>query len=176
MDKIVDRINYLVDNKFVVTPLAGKKPLLKGWQNIPLEESRSVTISALEKGSANNFGIVTGKVSDIVVIDIDKRGGGIDSWLKLIKGKQLEETFVVETGSGGYHIYYQWDPRLASCRRITEWSIDFKSDGGQVVAPGSIHPDTGKVYSVVYGYIDDNIVLATFPEFLIPIFYGYPAK
>ena len=165
MDILVQRVNYLVDNQFVVTPLSGKKPLLKGWQNFSLEDSRKASIEALQKGTADNIGIVTGRSSGIVVVDIDIRENGINNWFKLIEGRILEETFVIETGSGGYHIYYQYDPRLSSCRKITGLGIDFKSDGGQVVAPGSIHPDTRNLYTISYGYVDDNIILANFPEF-----------
>ncbi len=170
MSLFIQRANYLVDNDFVVAPLRGKKPLLKGWQNFSLEDSRKATIEEIRKGNADNMGIVTGKSSEIVVVDIDIRENGINNWLGLIEGHQMEETFVVETGSGGYHIYYQYDPRLSSCRKITGWGIDFKSDGGQVVAPGSIHPDTGRLYTISYGYVNDIISIATFPEFLVSIF------
>lgn len=170
MDSTIKRVNYFVDNNFVVTPLAGKKPLLRDWQNFSLEDSRKNTIDKIQKGAADNFGIVTGKTSSIVVVDIDIRENGIENWFKLIEGRQMEETFVVETGSGGYHIYYNYDPRLSSCRKLTGWGIDFKSDGGQVVAPGSTHPDTGKIYTVGLGYVDDNMIIAQFPEFLIPVF------
>lgn len=169
---VIDRTNYFVDNRFAVTPLQGKKPILKGWQNYRLEDSRNVTVEALQKGRADNFGILTGKMSGIVVVDIDIRENGISNWLEMIQGYQMEETFVVETGSGGYHIYYQYDPRLSSSRKLTGLGIDFKSDGGQVVAPGSIHPDTGKIYTVGLGYVNDMIVIAAFPEFLMSTFSG----
>src|SRR4030042_1828112 len=169
MDSII-RAHYFVDNGFAVTPLQGKKPILKGWQNYSLEDSRNDTISALQRGKADNFGIITGTISGIVVVDIDLRENGIDNWLNMIQGHQMEETFIVETGSGGYHIYYQYDPRLSSSRKLPGLGIDFKSDGGQVVAPGSVHPDTGNIYTVGLGYVNDMIVIAAFPEFLIPIF------
>lgn len=169
-DKLIRQIHYLVDNEFVVTPLSGKKPLLKEWQTFNLEDSRKAAIDKVKRGSANNIGILTGKKSGIVVIDIDKRENGINNWLNMIKDNKMEETFVVETGSGGYHIYYQYDERLSSCRKLTGIGIDFKSDGGQVVAPGSTHSDTGRLYTISYGYKNDTIILAKFPEFLISTF------
>src|SRR5690606_7034194 len=54
-----------------------------------------------------NIGIATGRVSGIVVIDIDPDKGGEDSWANL-EGRfgAVDNTWIIETGSGGYHLYF----------------------------------------------------------------------
>lgn len=165
-----DQINYLADRGFVVIPLNGKRPIIKGWQTLDIESGRSKTTRFFNSNSDINLGILTGIPSSIVVIDIDLRENGISNWLDIVSDRDMEDTFVVKTGSGGYHIYYQYDHRLSMCRKITGVGIDFKSNGGQVVAPGSIHPDTGNVYTICYGFHGGEMVIAKFPEFLIEMF------
>jgi hypothetical protein len=48
-----------------------------------------------------NVGIVTGSVSDLLVVDVDPRHGGFDSLAELYRRYQLADTATVRTGSGG---------------------------------------------------------------------------
>jgi hypothetical protein len=51
-----------------------------------------------------NVGIVTGRVSNLVVVDVDpERGGNVDEVLK-----KYPTDCVVQTGGGGYHLYYRY--------------------------------------------------------------------
>ena len=53
------------------------------------------------------------------------------------------------TGGGGLHVYLtvHGDKKLRG--KLAEYpGIDFKAHGGYVVAPGSVHPDTGRTYEV----------------------------
>lgn len=164
--EVAKYVRFMHSIGFTVLPLAGKRPIISAWQSVKHEDSLNLTLSK----NPNNYGILTGKASNVVVIDIDKRNKGVEKWLEIIGDNIIEETFTVETGSGGYHIYYQYDNRLSHTRNNVYPGIDFRSEGGQVVGPGSKHPDTGKVYSVVYGYRRDIAVVAVMPEFLVDIF------
>lgn len=88
--------------------------------------------------------IRTGAPSRLVVIDIDPRNGGsIDYDL-------LAATYTVLTGDGGWHFYYTHpgDP-IKSAKLGDRAGVDVKADGGYVVAPPSIHPNTKRPYQIV---------------------------
>ena len=64
------------------------------------------------------------------------------------------------TGSGGYHIYMAKPEGLSVKDSLPEYpGIEYKSFGRQVVAPGSIHPDTHQLYVAKVGFLADFRVL-----------------
>jgi len=102
--------------------------------------------------------IRTGRLSRIVVLDIDPRHAGDESLADLErKYGPLPNGPTVHTGGGGWHYYLEYPignlayPPGAGeipCRvGLGGYSgVDLKAEGGYVVAPPSIHPDTGKRY------------------------------
>jgi hypothetical protein len=83
-----------------------------------------------------NIGIVTGKASGIVVIDIDGQVGRES----LKKFGHIGLTPTVKSGGNGYHFYFKYIP-IRSSTNLT-LSIDVRGDGGMIVAPPSIHAST----------------------------------
>ena len=98
--------------------IATKKEIRKWWEKYP----------------DANLAIVTGKISDITVVDIED-GGLID---------YLPETLTVKTGGGGYHFYYRYTDKFKNAVRIKELT-DIRNDSGYCIAPPSIHK-SGKKY------------------------------
>lgn len=100
-----------------------------------------------------NIGIVTGKVSGIVVLDID----GMD-WVGSLQAAGLSDYLrgqlvSVVSGSGGLHIYLPWSEELEGIGNVylyqgKDANVQLKTHGGYIVAPGSIHPETGDVYEL----------------------------
>jgi hypothetical protein len=92
-----------------------------------------------------NVGIATG--DGLLVIDVDPRNGGDESWASLELEYGRLETFRVRTGSGGQHIYLV---AATPVRSRNNWrpGVDLKGEGGYVVAPPSFHP-CGEPYEVV---------------------------
>lgn len=94
-----------------------------------------------------NVLIVTGKVSGIVVVDVDPRHGGFDS--------KAEHPVMVETlstvtpmsltGGGGEHYIFAWPGRVIANAASVFPGVDFRGDGGYIVAPGSRHI-SGRTY------------------------------
>lgn len=86
--------------------------------------------------------IRTGAASGLAAIDIDPRNGG-----RLLP-KLMSPTRCVATGSGGWHLYYRnpGGPLAKNLDHRGHPGIDVKADGGYVVAPPSIHPDTRRPY------------------------------
>jgi hypothetical protein len=97
-----------------------------------------------EKWPDANVGIVTGAPSGIVVIDIDGPDG--EDSLKALEGiyGPLPPTLEARTGRGR-HLYYKTNMMRCPTGRLG-LGIDFKGDGGFVVAPPSIH-DSGQSYA-----------------------------
>lgn len=81
----------------------------------------------------------------VVVLDVDIRSGGMDTWTQLNAGKVLPQTFVTETGTGGLHVWFRL-PYRGELRKYAGEGIDVKHHGGLLVMPGSTHPVNGNLY------------------------------
>lgn len=132
-----------------ILPLNGKKATGK-WtaaQEKPMSPNQAAHIWT--QHPEYNVGIVLGKVSGIVAVDLD----GIEA-VNLYERTfpQLCETFTVRTGSHkGLHLYYRPTVVIPNTTRIVglpEGNIELRSNGTYVVAPPSTHPDTGNRYTV----------------------------
>lgn len=85
---------------------------------------------------ATGYGIVTGKVSGISVLDVDIKSGGLDSLAEHDVSILDEYTWVVDTPNGR-HYYYQYDARAKQGQARFGKGVDIRNDGGFVVGPGS---------------------------------------
>jgi len=103
------------------------------------------------QGSINgdvNYACICGEISNnLVVIDIDKTTN--ENILNEILPNCLNNTLVIKTGSGGYHIYIRV-MRLPNSTKLDHDGvhIDVQAEGRYVVGAGSIHPN-GKRYEVI---------------------------
>ena len=89
-----------------------------------------------------NIGIRTGMESGIVVLDVDPRNGGDETFAAL---GDLPPTATVATGGGGKHLYFRLTQPMASGAHKLGQGLDIKADGGYVVAPPSRHK-SGQMY------------------------------
>lgn len=132
----------LAHRGFNVMPLAGKVPLLHDWPTRATSDSTQIDLWWSETPDAN----IGAKVfKGHVVVDIDPRNGGDQTWEQLNQGHSLPATLTTLTGSGGQHYWYKL-PYDRPVKGKAGAGIDLKSSTGQVVMPGSIHPDTGYLY------------------------------
>ncbi|MFA6135238.1 MAG: phage/plasmid primase, P4 family [Phycisphaerae bacterium] len=145
------------------TPLAGKRPTLKAWQDRP-RESLEETLVWAAKG---NIGLRTGQTSGVVVIDADEGAN--------LQGLELPGTVTASTGGNGIHLYFRCSLPLGNSSGKLGPHIDVKADGGQVVFPGSIHPDTGRLYRWATGLSPWETELAELPEHIIDLLTAPPA-
>ena len=124
----------------------GKEPCLKNWQNNPIK-----TKEELKKYNTSryNWGIATGKESNLVVIDLDfsKQPKCKEQYQKWIEQYGTVNTLTCTTGSGGLHLYFQYIPYLKN-RNGNFPGIDIKTDGGQVVAPPSVSASGEYKYTI----------------------------
>jgi hypothetical protein len=86
-----------------------------------------------------------------LVVDVDPRNflPGDDPLERLCRDTGLDAASCprVRTGSGGQHLYLRLPAGVKLRDTLGEYpGVEFKSAGRQVVAPGSVHPETGRCY------------------------------
>lgn len=133
-----------------VLPCAGKKPAVTYWQPFQRRAaSAGIIRNWHESGLLHNVGIICGEVSrGLVVIDLD--GQKAVEYFAL-RWPSLLNTYSVTSGSGnGMHLYYYAGivPPTTRVTGLEVGNIELRSNGAYVVAPPSIHPDSGKSYTV----------------------------
>lgn len=158
-----------------VLPLSGKVPVVAHGHKDATTDEQIISEWFLRWPNAN-IGIATGSISGIFVVDVDPRNGGKESLKKLkpllAKADGKFGTPVGLTGGGGYHIYYSCDGPFKS-RVLEEYpGIDFIADKKYVVAPPSIHPDSGNSYQWHKSRALLDIPLAPIPEGLLSLLSG----
>jgi len=133
-----------------IVPRPGKVPIIAEWPVNASTDFDTIHDWFREYPFAN-VGIATGEKSGIFVLDVDGEQGEaslID--LETTFGK-LPQTYEVET-SRGRHLYFAQPLGVRTKSSASETEIglklDVRGDGGQVVAPPSIHPETKKQYKV----------------------------
>jgi hypothetical protein len=129
-------------------PLIGnnKLPRDKGWTKKAYDDFDA----SAHMASGNNVGVRL--TSEMLVIDVDthnKEGlcaRDVLANLVLWSGVIPEDWPEVRTGSGGSHYYFRIPPGVSVVGKDERFpGIDFKTSG-HVVAAGSVHPETGKIY------------------------------
>lgn len=131
-----------------IKPL-GKAPIHPNWTKREYDSAETVR----EHGGKRNIGwrIPTG----VVVVDVDKRHGGLRGLKKLRDklGLDLKKYPRVKTGADGLHIFMRVPEGFAMVGSLPDFEgVEYKGIGFQVVAAGSVHPDTGKHYCWAEGY------------------------
>ncbi len=160
----------------------GKMPAVAGghgWKDATTSLEALATVAS-EHPDACNLGIQPGR-SGLVVVDLDemKAPESIPALLRLQALAEerggLPDTLTVRTGSGGRHLYFRAHPTHELGQRngvpnpstgLTESGVDYRGTKGYVIAPGSIHPTTGKPYRWASGCYDSARV-ADLPDWLV---------
>ena len=139
-------------------------PSIKGWPEHATVDP-FVIDDWWEKRPEMRVGIVTGKASGVVVLDIDPRNGGDDALHELERSHSAcPETVAAETGGGGRHLYFLApDKPLKTSAGGLAPGLDIRAEGGFVVCPPSPHPSGG---TYEWDCHPDDTPLAMLPEWL----------
>ena len=134
-----------------------KHPVQRGYPATPRWSQEQMENQEKAGFFNQGFGVL---VDDHLVIDIDPRNGGDDSYKKLCEDTGIdfikESGFVVNTGGGGQHIYFSHDPTEPLAGHLKDYpGIDFKSSG-YVIGCGSMHA-SGNTYEREKGFPDELI-------------------
>ena len=97
-------MKYLEQGYSIIPVGKDKRPLLKSWKEfqsrVPTEDE---LLQWLKEFPEANIAIVSGRVSNVTLVDIDTKGGQAQADEIL---KKFPVTFTVQTPSLGYHLYY----------------------------------------------------------------------
>lgn len=126
----------------------GKLPR-KGWTT-----KKYVTASVIHNAVADNTNVGWRLGPEDLVLDIDPRNDGLNSFARLCSDVSLDQSRYVRVdsgrGDGGFHLYMLKPADMATRETLEEYpGIEFKAIGRQVVCAGSLHHATGKHYTFV---------------------------
>jgi len=141
-----------IDQGWRVIPIrpGEKRPALAAWQDAATLDP-DLAVDWFTRWADHGVGIACGEVSGLFVIDVDNAKGKVgDRTLADLEAEYgpLPETYTVRTGSGGWHFYFRFDPTRPLRNGVLGPDIDIRGEGGQVLAPPTIHPDTHEPYVV----------------------------
>lgn len=137
-----------------VIPVGSDKRPTVAWKEFQTRIASDTEIDKWWESSPDaQVGVVTGKISNLTVIDVESDGD-----FNIV----LDETFTVQTGGGGRHFYFQYDEAFTNAVRIFP-SVDVRSEGGYVVGPGST---TKALYSALNALPVAKMSQATRSRFL----------
>lgn len=122
----------------------GKRPLDKNWTT---KDYNTKDVLARCERDNRNVGVRLKPTQ--LVIDVDPRNGGEEGFDNLCLELGMDPAIFPRciTGSGGSHFYMTKPSDILIVDTLEGFpGVEFKSKGRQVVAPGSIHPDTGNYY------------------------------
>ena len=105
----------------------------------------------------SNIGMVTGSVSDTLVVDLDVRCGAEILRAKL---KLPRRTLTARTGGRGTHLFYRMDGYEVQSRIRAFPSVDIKAENAFVVLPPSKHK-SGNIYRWISLFAPASIDLST---------------
>lgn len=132
-----------------------KHPIVSNWQHTPDWSDEQIEVMEMSGQFATGYGIL---VNGLIVIDVDARNGGVDSFDRL--SKDIPEIsgagLVVNTGSGNgsKHLFFKAPEGVALLQHLNDYKgIDFKTSGF-VVGAGSQHA-SGNKYELAIGSPDD---------------------
>lgn len=121
----------------------GKRPTVTDWVNVCSTNTKKITSWFNDQDS--NIGIVTGRVSNIIVIDIDTKGD-LDGRRSIAEKEAeldcyLPPTVTAKTQSGGLHLFFKYphDQNKITGHVGILPQVDIRADGNQVV----VYPSVG---------------------------------
>lgn len=164
MEEILKLANEYLDNGWSVLPVKPeeKRPYMTNWlQYNRSRVSRGMMENWFTSLSGAGIGIVTGKISNIVVLDVENYCKiPIDELLK-----KYPTQMISRTGSGGYHLFYQYPTNVSHIgNRVGLFDgIDLRADGGFIVLPPTIHPSGGR-----YEWVQKGMA-GVFPNSLLDV-------
>jgi hypothetical protein len=151
-----------------IFPLRGKLPCIAkvdGGNGCHDGTTDEATIRAWwKKFPKANIGLSTGPMSGLLVVDVDGEEG--EENLKALN-LGLPPTLTNLTGGGGRHLVFSYPPgeTISISAGRLGLKIDTRGAGGYIVAPPSLHPDTGAFYE----WQDDAVTIAAPPEALLAL-------
>lgn len=139
---------------WAVFPLKGKQPFpgSHGFRDATIDYTQ--IRKWWQQWPTANIGIACDDKTGPIVIDVDKPKNSKEKpGLSLLRELAIPETAIVTTSPGKMHLYFAEPAEEVAVGRVIrvrrngiKYAMDILGSGGYVVAPPSIHPDTGQPY------------------------------
>lgn len=159
-NEILDAARAYLRQGLSIIPLNGKQPRIS-WTQYQHKLPTPEEIEAWFSQPGANIGLVTGSISGVVVVDFDKKHNRSSDEFPSIP------TVYTKTGGGGEHLFFQHPGFNVPSKNGIYFGvgIDVKADGGIIVLPPSIHPESGIRYEAVVPFSRES--LAACPDWLL---------
>jgi putative DNA primase/helicase len=146
-------------------PSAGKHPRTRGWEEQASDDPEKIQ-NWWESYPQANWAAKTGTDSALLVVDIDPKNGGDQTWAKLLQNHKLNDAgmIVTTTGSGGTHYWFKRYGKDIRSRPFAD-GIDIKGEQGLIVIPPSRHY-SGDHYTWQPGHDPVNASKKSMPKWL----------
>ena len=164
MRELIDLVEGYIDSGWSVLPVKPdeKRPYMTNWlQYTKTKPPKDMVLNWFHTLSGAGVGVVTGRVSNMVVLDVESYcPTPIEKLLEIYPTQMYSRT-----GSGGYHLFYQYPTAMArvSNRVKLMEGVDLRADGGFIVLPPTLHPSGNRYRWVKRG------PLGTFPKSLLDL-------
>ncbi len=150
-----------------------KEPVKGSKFKYPSKENNFVGTDVSELLKNNNVGILTGRINNLLCIDIDDYKSDFKfNYNNHSLDELINMTYTQRTGNGGYHLVFEYDPEIKQKQNISNDNIcevDTRSDNGYFISAGSIVND--KKYEIINNTNPIKIP-ASLKEFLLDNGYG----
>ena len=121
---------YAASGMSIIVVGKNKVPLIP-WKEFTTRRATAEEIDVwFDRFPEAQIGLVTGKISNVTVVDIEKEGGP-EMWNRF-----PQDCAISQTGGGGRHYFYEYAPGIKNAVRILD-NVDLRGDGGYVVLPPS---------------------------------------
>lgn len=146
------------DSGLLPIPLKDKQALIKWGDFTTKRPDRDLVESWFEHFPESRIGLVTGMVSDTLVLDEDGEEGR-----KSLEGYEIPKTWQVKTPRGGHHYYFSFPKELSEAKTTLANilpKVDVRGNAGYVVSVNG-HTDYKWIHSPY------DVDLAEAPQWLI---------
>lgn len=162
-------IQFQIPSTFFIHPLKerSKVPIFKSWPEKATNDL-SVISTWKDRFPNCNYGVATGEISNIIVVDVDPKNGGAQTWSRIERQFGQITTAECLTGSGGKHLYFEYPKGhdIGNSPLSFGPGIDIRGNRGQVVIPPSIH-ENGREYTWINS--PDKTPPAPAPDWLLKL-------
>lgn len=134
-------VNEYIDSGWSILPVKPdeKRPYMTNWlQYTRTRPGKQLVNNWFNNLSGAGVGLVTGKISGVVVLDVENWcPTPVDELLK-----KYPTNMIAKSGGGGVHLFYSYPQNVG---RITNRvgifeGADLRADGGFLVLPPTLHP------------------------------------
>lgn len=147
---LAEALEYIKLGRSVIPVGLNKRPLIAWREYQKRLPSKEEIIQWFTQWPKAQLALVTGKISNISVVDVEKEFGDY-------KALSLPETAVSKTGSGGWHLFYEYVEGVRNRAKIGGKEVDVRGEGGYVLVPPSAN-ENGK-----YEWLIEKEKLPPFP-------------